>query len=278
MPRRALALLIVLAFVPLCAANQAPIPIPIVKAEAVLNEPVLFTDGSVDPDGSIASAAWTFTDGRTMTGHEVTKRFDFAGVHTMLLEVTDDLGARSSVEFQLLVRAPLMHGRAYALASSQGTQADTGDVGANDQTASDVVVAGADQGALHAAGLEAELRTYSDWTVARADVAVVHVPHPFGFFHLTGVEAEAVSGCHQAWRFADVGKLRLNDAPLVPPGAVAPNTRVDLPDGTIVILNAQDEPAPDRIAVTAVRILVPGQAPIEIAHAEAGVSFCPYEG
>jgi hypothetical protein len=78
------------------------------------------------------------------------------------------------------------------------------------------------------------------------------------------------------WRFSDVGKIRLNDAPIVPPATVAPNTRIDLPDGTAIILNAQDEPAPDRLAVTAVRVLVPGQAPIEIAHVEAGVSHCPW--
>jgi PKD repeat protein len=63
-----------------------------------VNEDVLVTfdgSGSSDPDGSIASYSWTFTDGvlQTLTGVAPTYTFATPGVYTVTLQVTDNEGA-----------------------------------------------------------------------------------------------------------------------------------------------------------------------------------------
>lgn len=268
---------IVLALVlaaPFGAANEAPVAIASASTlEATLFEPVVFTDASTD-DGTIVSAGWTFTDGRIVYGSSVTRAFDYAGIHTIGLEVTDDLGATATTEIQILVRAPLLSGRAYALAAQGTTHADTGEVATTQHSETFASEGAVQNGGLRAAALDSEVLTFNHRAVARGVVGLVHVPVPIGFLHITGAEAEAVATCGDGnWRFAHIEKVRLNDAPIVPHGAPAPNTRVALPGGGELILNAQDGSG-----VTAVRILVPGQAPIEIAHAEASVAHCPYVG
>jgi len=52
--------------------------------------------GSTDSDGSIASYAWSFGDGTTMTGVVVYKQFVAAGVYPVTLTVTDDDGATNA--------------------------------------------------------------------------------------------------------------------------------------------------------------------------------------
>jgi PKD repeat protein len=52
--------------------------------------------GSTDSDGSIASYAWSFGDGTTMTGVVVYKQFGAAGVFPVTLTVTDDDGATNA--------------------------------------------------------------------------------------------------------------------------------------------------------------------------------------
>ena len=49
--------------------------------------------GSSDPDGSIASYAWTFGDGGTATGVTTTHTYQAAGTYTAVLTVTDNQGA-----------------------------------------------------------------------------------------------------------------------------------------------------------------------------------------
>ena len=52
--------------------------------------------GSSDPDGTIASYAWSFGDGTTGTGVLVTHTYATAGSYTVRLTVTDDKGATGS--------------------------------------------------------------------------------------------------------------------------------------------------------------------------------------
>ena len=51
---------------------------------------------SADPDGTIASYAWTFGDGTTATGVNPTHVYTAAGPETVTLDVTDNLGLASS--------------------------------------------------------------------------------------------------------------------------------------------------------------------------------------
>jgi PKD repeat protein len=51
---------------------------------------------STDPDGSIASYAWTFGDGSAATGVSSSHTYASAGTYTITLTVTDDRGATNS--------------------------------------------------------------------------------------------------------------------------------------------------------------------------------------
>ena len=52
--------------------------------------------GSSDPDGSIASYAWTFGDGGNATGVSAQRTYAKAGSYTVTLTVTDNQGAKTS--------------------------------------------------------------------------------------------------------------------------------------------------------------------------------------
>ena len=62
--------------------------------------------GSSDPDGTIASYAWSFGDGTTGTGATVSKTYSAAGNYTATLTVTDDRGATASASQVISVSAP----------------------------------------------------------------------------------------------------------------------------------------------------------------------------
>lgn len=271
------AIVAILLTLPLVHANAPPTALADAPSESVLGEPLTFTDLSVDPDGVIVRSEWEFSDGRTIVGRSVTRALGYAGPHTITLRVTDDAGATSATEVLVVVHAPRMHGRAYALASSTGAIADTGDVATEEPSTRAAPMGEARHGQLRLAGLDAEMRTVENRAIARASVGHVYVPLPIGYLLLTGVESEALATCDGMARAAKFTQVRLNDAPLVPPGEVAPNTRVPIPGGGMLVLNAQDVSAPDRLGVTAARLLLPGEAPIEVAHAEAGVTHCPYD-
>src|SRR6266576_3888557 len=55
-----------------------------------------FTSTSSDPDGSIASYAWTFGDGATSTAQNPSHTYAAGGTYTVTLTVTDNQGAQSA--------------------------------------------------------------------------------------------------------------------------------------------------------------------------------------
>lgn len=82
------------------AANQPPVV-------SFVTDPVIGTPGgwikfdasaSVDPDGAVATYAWSFGDGRTAMGGPITwQAYATAGTYAVTLTVTDNLGASASV-------------------------------------------------------------------------------------------------------------------------------------------------------------------------------------
>lgn len=64
-----------------------------------------FTDGSSDPDGSIASRSWNFGDGTTSTATNPVKTYAAAGTYTVTLTVTDNQGATNSTSRSVTVNS-----------------------------------------------------------------------------------------------------------------------------------------------------------------------------
>jgi quinol monooxygenase YgiN len=62
--------------------------------------------GSSDPDGSVASYAWDFGDGKTGTGATTSHTYDQAGSFTVKLTVTDNGGVSASKSATVEVSAP----------------------------------------------------------------------------------------------------------------------------------------------------------------------------
>jgi len=60
---------------------------------------------SYDPDGSIVSYEWDFTDGHFGTGETTTHAFGTAGTYSVKLTVTDNEGASDSVTHSITVTA-----------------------------------------------------------------------------------------------------------------------------------------------------------------------------
>jgi len=86
------------------AANQAPVA-AFTTSATDLKVDVDASDSS-DPDGTIASYAWTFEGGGTGTGKTASYTFPATGTYTIGLTVTDDDGATKHLDKTVSVTAP----------------------------------------------------------------------------------------------------------------------------------------------------------------------------
>lgn len=70
-------------------------------------EDVAFTANVTDQDGDVTSVDWTFSDGETAEGREITRVFDTEGTYNVTVIATDSEGATDSDEAQIhVVNAP----------------------------------------------------------------------------------------------------------------------------------------------------------------------------
>lgn len=83
-------------------ANQAPVANFSFTTSGLT---ATFTDGSSDPDGSIASRSWNFGDGTTSTATNPVKTYAAAGTYTVTLTVTDNQGATNSTSRSVTVNS-----------------------------------------------------------------------------------------------------------------------------------------------------------------------------
>lgn len=72
----------------------------------VKGEPVVFTDASIDTDGTIISWLWNFGDGAVSQEQNPTYTFDFATGYEVRLTVKDDKGGENTIKKQFNVSDP----------------------------------------------------------------------------------------------------------------------------------------------------------------------------
>ncbi|SDV04431.1 PKD repeat-containing protein [Microlunatus sagamiharensis] len=87
--------------------------------------------GSSDTDGSVTGYGWSWGDGTTSTGAQVTHTFPKAGSYTVVLTVTDDQGATAAAS-QVVTVANGAPTAAFSLASDQRTVTTDGSASRDD--------------------------------------------------------------------------------------------------------------------------------------------------
>ncbi len=110
-------------------ANQAPLAAFTTGVTGL----AVTVDGSTssDPDGTIASYAWSFGDGGTAAGVTANQTYAAAGTYTVTLTVTDDKGSTSAKTADVVVIAPPV--APAVLAQDLFERAGTGGWGSADQ-------------------------------------------------------------------------------------------------------------------------------------------------
>ena len=88
------------------ARNVPPVAQATAAEKAMAGAPVKF-DGSLsfDPDGDPLTLTWTFDDGQSVAGREVTHVFSGGGIHIARLMASDDQGAVATVVLSIKVGA-----------------------------------------------------------------------------------------------------------------------------------------------------------------------------
>ncbi len=88
-------------------SNQPPDGRIIVPSESpTAGRPTTFSATGSDSDGTIASYQWTFGDGGTAAGAQVSHTYSSAGTYTVSVTVTDDEGATASDSVQVEASDP----------------------------------------------------------------------------------------------------------------------------------------------------------------------------
>jgi len=92
-------------YLPLTTSNHAPqINFTYSPVNPTVDDTVTFNDTSIDVDGTITSWYWDFGDGDTSTERNVTHQFQDNVTFTVTLNVTDNIGANSSLTKQVITR------------------------------------------------------------------------------------------------------------------------------------------------------------------------------
>jgi hypothetical protein len=84
-----------------------PTPLPgmglVLISDAVAGQPMLFKAMPLDANAGAANYLWTFSDGQSVSGPEVTATFPVAGMYSASIATTNDLGetAVAQVTFQV---------------------------------------------------------------------------------------------------------------------------------------------------------------------------------
>lgn len=102
------------AMITVLPSEQPPAPVnvaPVAEAGPELTATTgqaiaLSSSGSTDVDGTIASYTWSFGDGTTGAGAQVSKTYAAAGTYTVTLTVTDNAGAVAIDTTRVIVTAP----------------------------------------------------------------------------------------------------------------------------------------------------------------------------
>ncbi len=91
--------------------NEAPTARIAVSSTSEDRTLIFDASGSVDPDGQVQRYDWTFGDGTTATGTNVTKTFASNGTYEASLTVTDDAGAEGNATTTVAVNGSTANAR-----------------------------------------------------------------------------------------------------------------------------------------------------------------------
>jgi hypothetical protein len=85
-------------------------------------------NGSTDSDGSIAAYEWNFGDGQTATGATTSHLYAAAGIFTVALKVTDNLGASNTITQAVTVNSSGTSGTMHVVTPLTGASSSQGKI------------------------------------------------------------------------------------------------------------------------------------------------------